>query len=82
MQGYFSWPIRFRDVLIAKNLAVLCLLVPQILLISIIVKLAHLPANPGKLLETILVMAIASLYWFSMGNICSVRIPARSIRRR
>jgi ABC-2 type transport system permease protein len=75
VQGYFSWPIAFRDVLIAKNLAVVCMLIPQILLISIIGVLAHLPASVGKVIETIVVMIIASLYWFAMGNICSVRMP-------
>jgi ABC-2 type transport system permease protein len=75
VQGYFSWPIRFRDVLIAKNLSVVCLLVPQILLISVICKAAKMPLSFGKVIETMVAIAIASLYWFAMGNICSVRIP-------
>jgi ABC-2 type transport system permease protein len=75
VQGYFCWPIRFRDVLVAKNLTVLCLLIPQILLISIVGRLAHLPTGPGKVFETIIVIMIASLYWLSVGNICSVRLP-------
>lgn len=75
VQGYFSWPVRFRDVLIAKNIAVVIMLLPQILLISIICKLARMPLSPGKVLETIVVMTIASLYWFALGNISSVRIP-------
>ena len=75
VQGYFSWPIRFRDVLLAKNLTVVCLLIPQVLLVSAIGALAHLPVTPGKVLETIVVIVIASLYWLSMGNICSVRMP-------
>ena len=75
VQGYFSWPIRFRDALIAKNITVALLLIPQIVLVSIVSKAAHLPTTFGKFLETIVVMLIASLYWFSMGNICSVRMP-------
>ncbi|MDP9171138.1 MAG: hypothetical protein M3N54_11015 [Acidobacteriota bacterium] len=75
VQGYFSWPIRFRDVLIAKNLAVVCMLIPQILIVSIVGRLFHLPANPAKVLETIVVMIVASLYWFAMGNIFSIRMP-------
>ena len=74
VQGYFSWPIAFRDVLIAKNMAVVCMLIPQILLISII-GVRALPASVGKVVETIVVMIIASLYWFAIGNICSVRMP-------
>jgi len=75
VQGYFSWPIRFRDALIAKNITVALLLLPQIVLISLVGKVAHLPASFWKFLETIVVILIASLYWFSMGNICSVRLP-------
>jgi ABC-2 type transport system permease protein len=74
-QGYFCWPVRFRDALMAKNIAVAMLLIPQIFMIAIVGRAAHLPASPGKLCETIVVILIASLYWFSMGNICSVRIP-------
>jgi ABC-2 type transport system permease protein len=74
-QGYFSWPIRFRDVLIAKNIAVTFLLIPQIVLIALVGKAAHLPISFWKVLEAVVVMFIASLYWFSMGNICSVRLP-------
>jgi len=75
VQGYFSWPIRFRDVLIAKNLTVLCMLVPQILIVAAVCRAAQLPAGPAKILEAVVVMVIASLYWFSLGNICSVRLP-------
>jgi ABC-2 type transport system permease protein len=75
VQGYFSWPVKFRHVLIAKNLSVVSLLLPQILLISVICKAAKIPVSAGKVVETIVVMAIASLYWFALGNIFSVRIP-------
>jgi hypothetical protein len=74
-QGYFCWPIRFRDALIAKNIAVAFLLMPQIVAISIVGKVAHLPWSPATFLETVVVILIASLYWFSVGNICSVRMP-------
>jgi ABC-2 type transport system permease protein len=75
VQGYFSWPIRFRDVLIAKNLTVLLLLVPQILVISVAASAMHIPVTPEKIVESIVVMFITALYWLGMGNICSVRIP-------
>jgi hypothetical protein len=75
IQGYFSWPIRFRDALIAKNMTVGFLLIPQIILTTLTAKAAHLPSSPGKLLETAVVILIASLYWFSIGNIFSVRLP-------
>jgi hypothetical protein len=75
VQGYFSWPVRFRDALIAKNITVALLIVPQILLITVVGKSAHLPSSFAKFVETAAVTLIASLYWFSMGNIVSVRIP-------
>lgn len=75
VQGYLSWPIRFRDVLVAKNATVALLLIPQIVLISLVCKVVHLPLSFWKCLETLVVILIASLYWFSMGNIFSVRIP-------
>jgi hypothetical protein len=67
-----------RDVLVAKNLTVVSLLIPQILVMSVIAWLFHLPAGPGKILETIVVMIVSSLYWLAMGNISSVRIPRAS----
>ena len=74
-EGYFSWPIHFRDVLMAKNITVAFLLIPQIVLIALVGRAAHLPASFWKFLEAMVVMLVASLYWFSMGNICSVRMP-------
>jgi ABC-2 type transport system permease protein len=78
VQGYFTWPIRIRDVLIAKNLTVVSLLIPQILILSVISALFHVPVGPGKIIETIVVMIVSSLYWVAMGNITSVRIPRAS----
>jgi hypothetical protein len=75
VQGYFSWPVRFRDALIAKNITVALLLIPQIVLIALVGKAAQLPASFGKFLEAMVVMLIAALYWFSIGNIFSVRMP-------
>lgn len=75
VQGYFSWPIRFRDALIAKNLTVLVLLVPQVFLVSVAGWAAGVRVTPGKIVEALLVIGIASLYWFGLGNICSVRLP-------
>ncbi len=75
VQGYFSWTIRFRDALIAKNITVALLLIPQLVLIALVGRAAQLPASIWKFLEALVVMLIASLYWFSAGNICSVRMP-------
>jgi ABC-2 type transport system permease protein len=74
-QGYFCWPIRFRDALIAKNLTVMALMVPQILLVSMVAHAFGIPSSAGKIAETFAVMIIAGLFWFALGNIFSVRMP-------
>jgi len=74
-QGYFCWPIRFREALIAKNLAVVLLLFPQIVLVALVAHAFHIPASPLKILETMVVVTIAALFWFALGNIFSVRMP-------
>ncbi len=73
--GYFCWPVLFRDALMAKNLAVALLLIPQILLITLVSRAVDVPLSAGKVVETLVVILVASLYWFAMGNICSVRMP-------
>ena len=74
-QGYFCWPIRFRDALIAKNLTVAALMLPQLVLVSLVAHAFHIPSSPGKILETFVVAGIAALFWFALGNISSVRMP-------
>jgi len=75
VQGYFSWPIRFRDALVAKNIAVALLLLPQIAAIALMDRLVRLPVSAGNVIETVAVILIAALYWFGIGNIFSVRMP-------
>jgi ABC-2 type transport system permease protein len=75
VQGYFSWPVRFRSVLLAKNLTVVALLIPQVIIVSVVCRLVKLPVGPVRMLEALFVVTIAATYWFAMGNICSVRIP-------
>ncbi|MDP9053937.1 MAG: hypothetical protein M3N93_06490 [Acidobacteriota bacterium] len=75
VEGYFSWPIRFRDALMAKNISVALLLPPQIVLVAMVCRVARIPASAGKFLEAVAVVLIASLYWFAVGNMWSVRMP-------
>ena len=74
-QGYFCWPIRFRDALIAKNLTVMALLFPQLVLVSLVARAFHIPSSPAKIFEAFVVVTIAALFWFGLGNIVSVRMP-------
>lgn len=75
VQGYFSWPIPFRDALIAKNITIALLLVPEVVMIALVAAAFRFPVTPGKCVETVAVVLIAALYWFALGNISSVRIP-------
>jgi ABC-2 type transport system permease protein len=75
VQGYFSWPVKFRSVLVAKNITVVLLIIPQIVVVASVGKAVQFQLSPWKFVETVIVILIASLYWFAMGNICSVRIP-------
>ncbi|HXE62462.1 MAG TPA: hypothetical protein VN519_02930 [Bryobacteraceae bacterium] len=74
-QGYFCWPVRFRDALIAKNVSVMVMLIPQVALVTLIARAFHVPSSPGKIVEAIVVDGIAALFWFGLGNISSVRMP-------
>jgi hypothetical protein len=74
-QGYFSWPVKFRDALIAKNITVALLLIPQAALIVSIVFFGRIVVSPALIVEGVIVTAIAALYWIGMGNIVSVRMP-------
>lgn len=75
VMGYFCWPIRMREVFIAKNLTVALVLIPQIAIVWGMSAVVRLPSSPGKFLEAVVVMIAAALYWFGVGNIASVRLP-------
>jgi hypothetical protein len=75
VQGYFSWPISFREALIGKNITVALLILPQLAMVILVAASVRVPVSPAKCIETFVVILIASLYWFSMGNIVSVRMP-------
>ena len=74
-QGYYWWPVRFRDVLVAKNLAVLVAVAPQIAAIALVAAAFRLPVTAAKLAEVLVVIPVTALYWFTFGNYFSVRTP-------
>jgi ABC-2 type transport system permease protein len=75
VQGYFSWPIRFREALLAKNITLGLLLLPQLTVITGIVLAFRMPVTLPRIFECLAVTFIAALYWCAAGNIASVRIP-------
>lgn len=74
-QIYFSSPQPIRLTLAAKNIASLVFVYLEILLISAVTLVLRLAGGPGKVVETLLVVGICSLYLMAFGNISSVRQP-------
>ena len=74
-QFYFSAPVRFRDVLFAKNLAALFAQTLELILITIIFSIFPVNFRWSGVLEALAVTYVACLYLFAMGNITSVRFP-------
>ena len=67
-QGYFTWPIRLRDAFIAKNLTVMMLMIPQLILVSLVAHAFHIPSSPAKVAEAFAVVAIAALLLVRAGE--------------
>lgn len=75
----FYWlPLRFRTVLLTKNLVSLLVAITEVLLIAAAAKLLGLALGRWSVLEAVGVSAIALLYLTSIGNIMSVRFPVAS----
>ena len=74
--GYFSWPIRFpRRADRQEHHYWLAADSADVADRRWFAMAAHMPTSPAKFVETIVVILIAALYWFAVGNICSVRMP-------
>lgn len=72
---YFVTPVRFRTVLIAKNIAALCYVSLEIVILTIICRLFRLTVSPAKIFEAFAVLAMLTLFLAAAGNIRSVRTP-------
>ena len=75
---YFWLPLRFRQLLIAKNLATLGFAAVELALIALVCAVIGLPSGPGEIVEAVVVGSIAMLYLLSVGNHTSVRFPTAS----
>jgi hypothetical protein len=74
----FWMPIRFEDMLGAKNVATAMFVYLELLLIALFAGIVGLPVGVGKLAEAAVVTAVALLYLLSVGNYTSVRFPIPS----
>jgi hypothetical protein len=72
---YFVAPVRGRDVIVGKNLALGGAAVLTVGLVAVFFHFAVLPVTPGVLAITALVTAIALLLMLATGNFLSILYP-------
>lgn len=77
VQVFFAAPVRFRDVLLAKNLAHAALMGIEILLVWIGVCLMYEPPSVGVTFATLAGMLFAVLVSLTVGNLLSIYSPKK-----
>ena len=75
VQIYFVAPTPIRLTLVAKNIASLIFVYIEVLILGALTQALPLGVGPGKVLETLLVVGICSLYMLAFGNVSSVEYP-------
>jgi ABC-2 type transport system permease protein len=77
IQFYFVWPVRFRQILLAKNLAHAGVLALETILVWLAVCLVFRPPSPGVTLATLAGLFFALLVNLSVGNLLSISSPKK-----
>jgi len=72
---YFVTPVRFRTVLIGKNLAALCYVLLEVLILAALCAAFRLATSPAKIVEAFGILTMLTLFLSAAGNIRSVRSP-------
>jgi ABC-2 type transport system permease protein len=72
---FFAAPQPLTKVFAGKNLAALILIYMEVFILAAVTTLFGVNFGVGQLLETILVIAVCSLYMLALGNISSVQYP-------
>jgi ABC-2 type transport system permease protein len=75
VQIYFSAPQRVSVTLYAKNIASLIVIYVEVLVLTGLTWALHVGVGFGKVVETLVVVAVCSLYMLAFGNISSVHYP-------
>ena len=75
VQFYFAAPQPISQTLIGKNLAALIFIYLEVLILIGITEALRVGLSLGQVLETLVVVAICSLYMMAFGNISSVQYP-------
>lgn len=74
-QAYFTLPVRFSTVLVAKNIAALIFVLLEITLIALVCLLLGFPIRPQRVAEAYAVTLMVSLFLLAVGNLTSVNYP-------
>lgn len=77
VQFYYMSPVRFRDVLLAKNLAQSLILAVEMVLVWIVVAFLFEAPSPGITLVTLVGAVFGSLVNFGIGNLMSLYSPKK-----
>ena len=77
VQFYYMSPVRFRDVLVAKNLAQGLVLALEIVLVWIAVAVLFEPPSAGMTVATFVGAIFGSLVSFGVGNLMSLYSPKK-----
>lgn len=74
-QIYFLAPVRFRDVLIAKNITALIFVSLEIVCAGTLLTVLRLPMDLSRVLDAFSVTGVVCLYLLAAGNLMSVQNP-------
>lgn len=77
VQFYYMSPVRFRDVLLAKNLAQSLILALEMVLVWLVVAFLFEPPSPGMTMATVVGAVFGSLVNFGVGNLMSLYSPKK-----
>ena len=77
VQFYYMSPVRFRDVLLAKNLVQALILALEMVLVWIAVAFLFEPPSPSMTLATLVGAVFGSLVNFTVGNLLSLYSPKK-----
>jgi ABC-2 type transport system permease protein len=75
VQIYFAAPQRIAVTLQAKNIASMIVIYVEVLILAGLTLALRIGVGFGKVVETLLVVAVCSLYMLAFGNISSVHYP-------
>lgn len=77
IQFFFVSPVRFRQILLAKNLAHACVLVLETVLVWLAVCFVFHPPAPGVTIATLAGLSFALLVNLAVGNLLSLSSPKK-----